>query len=80
MVTFLNYLPENLKMEIKEFKFFHGITLHTDGIQNIIRMLRERRETEIDLVRILSEELTQNLEERIEENILNLGNITNIEI
>lgn len=73
-------MPENLKMEIKEFKFFHGITIHTDGIQNIIRMLRERRETEIDLVRILSEELTQNLEERIEENILNLGNITNIEI
>ncbi len=80
MVTFLNYLPENLKMEIKEFKFFHGITLHTDGIQNIIRMLRERRETEIDLVRILSEELTRNLEERIEENILNLDDITNIEI
>lgn len=80
MVTFLNYLPENLKMEIKEFKFFHGITLHSDGIQNIIRMLRERRETEIDLVRILSEELTRNLEERIEENILNLGDITNIEI
>lgn len=80
MVTFLNYLPENLKMEIKEFKFFHGITLHTDGIQNIIRMLRERRETEIDLVRILSEELTRNLEERIEENVLNLDDITNIEI
>lgn len=67
-------------MEIKEFKFFHGITLHSDGIQNIIRMLRDRRETEIDLVRILSEELTRNLEERIEENILNLGDTTNIEI
>ena len=80
MVTFLNYLPENLKMEIKEFKFFHGITLHSDGIQNIIRMLRDRRETEIDLVRILSEELTRNLEERIEENVLNLDDITNIEI
>ena len=77
---FLNYSPENRKMEIKEFKFFHGITLHTDGIQNIIRMLRQRRETEIDLVRILSEELTRNLEERIEENILNLDDITNIEI
>lgn len=77
---FLNYSPENQKMEIKEFKFFHGITLYTDGIQNIIRMLRQRRETEIDLVRILSEELTRNLEERIEENILNLDDITNIEI
>lgn len=31
-------------MEIKEFKFFHGITLHNEGIQNIIRNLRARLE------------------------------------
>ncbi len=80
MVTFLNYLPEKQKMEIKEFKFFHGITLHSDGIQNIIRMLRDRRETEIDLVTILAEEFRTLVNEINEENTLNLGDITNIEI
>jgi len=80
MVTFLNYLPEKQKMEIKEFKFFHGITLHSDGIQNIIRMLRDRRETEIDLVTILTEEFRTLVNEINEENTLNLGDITNIEI
>ncbi len=73
-------MPEKQKMEIKEFKFFHGITLHSDGIQNIIRMLRDRRETEIDLVTILTEEFRTLVNEINEENTLNLGDITNIEI
>ena len=39
MVKFLNYLQEKDKM-IREFKFFHGITIQTEGIQNIVRTLR----------------------------------------
>ena len=77
---FSNYLPDNQKMEIKEFKFFHGITLHTEGIQNIITALRRRRDNEIDLVTILAEELRTFVDEINEENSLNLDNTTNIEI
>jgi len=39
MVKFLNYLQEKDKM-IREFKFFHGITIQTEGIQGIVRTLR----------------------------------------
>lgn len=39
MVKYLNYLQERDKM-IREFKFFHGITIQTEGIQNIVRTLR----------------------------------------
>ena len=39
MVKYLNYLQEKDKM-IREFKFFHGITIQTEGIQNIVRTLR----------------------------------------
>ncbi len=77
---FLNYLPEKWIMEIKEFKFFHGITLETEGIQNILLSLQERPNYGIDIVRVLSEELRTLVDEINEENTLNLGNIRNIEI
>lgn len=77
---FSNYLPEKEKMEIKEFKFFHGITLHSEGIQNIIRALRLRRDTEEYFIGVLAEEISYHMDEMIVENELNLDNPTNIEI
>ena len=38
-VKYLNYSQEKDKM-IREFKFFHGITIQSEGIQGIIRTLR----------------------------------------
>lgn len=77
MVTFSNYLPEKEKMEIKEFKFFHGITLHTEGIQGIIRTLRAQWRPELidDLNTVhmidAEEELTRLLSEQIAEEVNN---------
>jgi hypothetical protein len=70
MVMFSNYLPENQKMEIKEFKFFHGISLESEGIQGIIRTLRRRleQEREEELTRILTENWNQIIDELNEEN------------
>ncbi len=67
---FSNYLPENQKMEIKEFKFFHGISLESEGIQGIIRTLRRRleQEREEELTRILTENWNQIIDELNEEN------------
>lgn len=41
MVEFLNYLQEkDNNMGVREFKFFHGVTIESEGIQNIVRTLR----------------------------------------
>ena len=45
-VEFLNYLQEKDKM-IREFKFFHGITIQSEGIQNIVRTLRAQWRPEL---------------------------------
>ncbi len=45
-VMFLNYLPEKEKM-IREFKFFHGVTIQSEGIQGIIRTLRAQWRPEL---------------------------------
>jgi len=45
MVKYLNYSQEKDKM-IREFKFFHGITIQTEGIGGLIRTLRARFEPE----------------------------------
>jgi hypothetical protein len=57
-------------MEIKEFKFFHGISLESEGIQGIIRTLRRRleQEREEELTRILTENWNQIIDELNEEN------------
>ena len=78
MVEFLNYLQEKHKM-IREFKFFHGITIQTEGIQNIVRTLRAQWSPELvddlinvhaidaeaELTRILSEEIARELDENV---------------
>ena len=46
MVEFLNYLQEKDKM-IREFRFFHGITIQSEGIQNIVRTLRAQWSPEL---------------------------------
>jgi hypothetical protein len=64
---------------IREFKFFHGITIQTEGIQNIVRTLRAQwrpdladelitnigLNTEIELTRMLSEEIAREVDENI---------------
>ena len=78
MVKFLNYLQEKDKM-IREFKFFHGITIQTEGIRNIIRTLRTQWSPELvddlinvhaidaeaELTRILSEEIAREMDENV---------------
>jgi hypothetical protein len=64
---------------IREFKFFHGITIQTEGIRNIIRTLRAQWspelvddlinvhtiDTEAELTRILSEEIAREMDENV---------------
>ena len=65
MVGDLKFLPEKLTMKVKEFKFFHGITLHTEGIQEIIRTLRMRMDMDTNLTRTLIDELVNDVEDEI---------------
>ena len=78
MVKYLNYSQGKDKM-IREFKFFHGITIQTEGIRNIIRTLRAQWspelvddlinvhtiDTEAELTRILSEEIAREMDENV---------------
>jgi hypothetical protein len=64
---------------IREFKFFHGITIQTEGIRNIIRTLRTQWSPELvddlinvhaidaeaELTRILSEEIAREMDENV---------------
>jgi hypothetical protein len=64
---------------IREFKFFHGITIQTEGIRNIIRTLRAQWSPELvddlinvhtinaeaELTRILSEEIAREMDENV---------------
>jgi hypothetical protein len=64
---------------IREFKFFHGITIQSEGIQNIVRTLRTQWrpelvddlinvnaiDTEAELTRILSEEIAREMDDEI---------------
>lgn len=63
-------MQEKHKMEIREFKFFNGITLESEGIQGIIRILRQRleQEREEELTRILTENWNEIINELNEEN------------
>jgi len=84
MVGYLNYLPDKDKM-IREFKFFHGITIESDGIQMIIRTLRERLENEmaennnIEFIRLINE-ISEEIVGENEENLVNLPNTNNLTI
>ena len=78
MVKFLNYLQEKDKM-IREFKFFHGVTIQTEGIQNIVRTLRAQWRPELvddlnevyaidaeaELNRLMSGQIAQEIDEEI---------------
>ena len=78
MVKFLNYLQEKDKM-IREFKFFHGITIQTEGIRNIIRTLRAQWSpeladdlidvhtinAEVELTRLMSEQIAEEIDNEI---------------
>lgn len=76
MVEYLNYLQEKDKM-IREFKFFHGITIQSEGIQNIVRTLRAQWSPELvdDLINVhtidAEDELTRLMSEQIAEQIDN---------
>jgi hypothetical protein len=64
---------------IREFKFFHGITIQTEGIQNIIRTLRAQWSPELvddltnvhtidaeaELTRLMSEQIVQEIDNEI---------------
>ena len=75
MVEYLNYSQEkDNNMGVREFRFFHGITIQSEGIQNIVRTLRAQWRPELvddlnyyhgidaeaELTRILSEEIANN--------------------
>ena len=75
MVEFLNYLQEKDKM-IREFKFFHGVTILTSEIQGIVRTLRAQWrpeliddlntvhtiDAEMELTRLLSDQIIEELD------------------
>ena len=77
-VECLNYSQEKDKM-IREFKFFHGITIQTEGIQNIVRTLRAQWSPELvddlisvhaidaeaELTRLMSEQIAQEIDNEI---------------
>ena len=66
-------------MGVREFKFFHGVTIQSEGIQNIVRTLRAQWrpelvddlinvnaiDTEAELTRILSEEIAREMDDEI---------------
>ena len=62
---------------IREFKFFHGITIQTEGIQNIVRTLRAQwrpqplEELNVSMGLDLTGELTRLMSEQIAEEIDN---------
>ena len=78
MVEYLNYSQEKEKM-IREFRFFHGITIQSEGIQNIVRTLRAQWRPELvedlntvytidvesELTRLMSEEIAREIDEDI---------------
>ena len=77
MVEYLNYSQEkDNNMGVREFRFFHGITIQSEGIQNIVRTLRAQWRPELvddlnyyhgidaaaELTRILSEQISEEID------------------
>ena len=70
---------QNNNMGVREFKFFHGVTIQTEGIQRIVRTLRAQWrpeliddlnavhtiDTEAELRRLLSEEMAREVDENV---------------
>jgi len=75
MGMYLNYSQDKEKM-VRQFKFFHGITIEAEGIQGIVRTLRARWEpetinelnayhaidAEAELINILSQEFANEID------------------
>ncbi len=70
---------QNNNMGVREFKFFHGVTIQTEGIQRIVRTLRAQWRPELvddlnaihtidaeaELTRLLSEEMAIEVDENV---------------
>ena len=66
-------------MGVREFKFFHGITIQSEGIQNIVRTLRAQWRPELiddlnsvhtidaeaELTRLMSEQISEEIDNEI---------------
>ena len=80
MVEYLNYSQEKENnMGVREFRFFHGITIQSEGIQNIVRTLRAQWRPELvedlntvhtidaeaELTRLMSEQIAQEMDNEI---------------
>ena len=70
---------QNNNMGVREFKFFHGVTIQTEGIQRIIRTLRAQWRPELiddlnavhtidaeaELTRLMSEQMAREVDENV---------------
>jgi hypothetical protein len=66
-------------MGVREFRFFHGITIETEGIQNIVRTLRAQWRPELvndlnyyhgidaeaELTRLMSEQIVEEIDNEV---------------
>ena len=72
-------LDQNNNMGVREFRFFHGITIQSEGIQRIVRTLRAQWRPELiddlntiytidavdELTRLMSEQITEEMDGEI---------------
>lgn len=80
MVEYLNYSQEKENnMGVREFRFFHGITIQSEGIQNIVRTLRAQWRPELiddlnyyhgidaeaELTRLMSEQIVEEIDNEV---------------
>ena len=66
-------------MGVREFKFFHGVTIQTEGIQRIVRTLRAQWRPELiddlnavhtidaeaELTRLMSEQIVEEIDNEV---------------
>ena len=66
-------------MGVREFRFFHGITIQSEGIQNIVRTLRAQWRPELiddlnaihtidaeaELTRLMSEQIVEEIDNEV---------------
>ena len=72
-------LDQNNNMGVREFKFFHGVTIQTEGIQRIVRTLRAQWRPELiddlnavhtidaeaELTRLMSEQIVEEIDNEV---------------
>ena len=70
---------QNNNMGVREFKFFHGVTIQTEGIQRIVRTLRAQWRPELvndlnyyhgidaeaELTRLMSEQIVEEIDNEV---------------